>query len=159
MATLSPLVKTTTFRKELWLIPEEEIKSTWLLTPPVFSRGCGVFDSDSYGRDRVCERASTPNQRASSREHYELEPVVKRLKTQPLKLIYRGIDGPLQLLVITNSGYKGEDQDHLAARGALIALSRGFKVGDSRRVGWPEGLSRQSSTAPWACSALRSTWR
>ena len=58
---------------------------------------------------------------------------------------YRGIDGPLQLLVITNSGYKGEDQDHLAARGALIALSRGFKVGDSRRVGWPEGLSRQSS--------------
>ena len=59
--------------------------------------------------------------------------VLKYLKVKPLELRYVKIDGPWSLVAISDSSFKGEDQDFLAVRSGVIALaSDGIHRGENR---------------------------
>ena len=49
--------------------------------------------------------------------------VFKYLKAKPLELVYRKIKSPWKLVVVSDSAFKGEDQDCLAMRSCVIALA------------------------------------
>jgi hypothetical protein len=48
--------------------------------------------------------------------------VLQYLKSKPLAMKFRRVDRPWRLIAISDSGFKGEDQDHLAIRSGLICL-------------------------------------
>eukprot|EP00435_Cladocopium_sp_Y103_P048141 s730_g14.t1 len=48
--------------------------------------------------------------------------VLQYLKSKPLVMKFRKLDKPWRLIAISDSGFKGEDQDHLAIRSGLICL-------------------------------------
>ena len=58
----------------------------------------------------------------SAQDVLNLNRVLKYLKVKPLELRYRKIASPWSLVAISDSSFKGEDQDHLAVRSGIIAL-------------------------------------
>ena len=48
--------------------------------------------------------------------------VLQYLKSKPLAMKFRKLDKPWRLVAISDSGFKGEDQDHLAIRSGLICM-------------------------------------
>ena len=63
-----------------------------------------------------------------------LNRVLKYLKVKPLELVYRKVDGPWSIVAISDSSFKGEDQEHTAVRSGIIALmSRdGLRIGTNK---------------------------
>ena len=49
--------------------------------------------------------------------------VLKYLKAKPLELVYRKVKSPWKLVVVSDSAFKGEEQDCLAMRSCIIALA------------------------------------
>ncbi|CAE7496221.1 RE1 [Symbiodinium sp. CCMP2592] len=49
--------------------------------------------------------------------------VLKYLKAKPLELVYRKVRSPWKLVVVSDSAFKGEEQDCLAMRSCIIALA------------------------------------
>ena len=62
-----------------------------------------------------------------------LNRVLKYLKLKPLELRYRKIPSPWRMIVVSDSAFKGEDQDCLAIRSGIIALTS--------RAGIAEGMN------------------
>ena len=56
---------------------------------------------------------------------YDLNRAVKYMQVKPQKLVFRKFPEPHYLLVISDSAYKGEDQDHLAIRSGIVAIAHG----------------------------------
>ena len=56
------------------------------------------------------------------------------VKQKPLRMIFRKLTQPWKLIAISDSGFRGEDQDHLAGRSGIICLvDRSFKwLADNR---------------------------
>ena len=52
-----------------------------------------------------------------------LNRVLKYVKLKPLPLVYKPVKSPWSLVAISDSAYKGEDQDCLAVRSGIIALT------------------------------------
>ena len=48
--------------------------------------------------------------------------VLKYLKAKPLEMVYKKVDAPWKLVVVSDSAFKGEDQDCLAMRSGIIGL-------------------------------------
>ena len=51
-----------------------------------------------------------------------LNRVLRYVKAKPLALVFKKIPMPWQVVAISDSGFKGEDQDHLAIRSGIVAL-------------------------------------
>ena len=66
------------------------------------------------------------------RDILNLNRVLKYLKVKPLALTYHKIEGPWKLLAISDSAFKGEDQDCLAVRSGIIALCAKHGVQEGR---------------------------
>ena len=62
-----------------------------------------------------------------------LNRVLKYLKVKPLCLRYKKVGRPWRLMVISDSSFKGEGQEHLAMRSGILALADrdGPRVGDN----------------------------
>ncbi|CAJ1381673.1 unnamed protein product [Effrenium voratum] len=106
--------------RELRLIPEEELK----LQPKEQLVGP---DYHKYYMSLLGGVAWT------TEDLLKLNRLVRYIKQNPLKLVYHKITGPLKLMAITDSAYRGEDQDHLAVRSGLIVLisAKGPVVGNN----------------------------
>ena len=63
-----------------------------------------------------------------------LNRVLKYLKLKPLVMRYAPLTKPWRLVAISDSSFKGEDQDHLAVRAGVIALvdRDGLQVGQNK---------------------------
>ena len=51
-----------------------------------------------------------------------LNRLLKYIKNKPLLMRFKQLQNPWRLVAISDSGFKGEDQDHLAIRSGLICL-------------------------------------
>ena len=63
-----------------------------------------------------------------------LNRVLKYLKTKPLDMVYHKVDSPWRVVAISDSSFKGEDQDSLAVRSGIVALTSraGVQQGENR---------------------------
>ena len=63
-----------------------------------------------------------------------LNRVLKYLKTKPLDMVYHKVDSPWRVVAISDSSFKGEDQDSLAVRSGIVALTSraGVQQGKNR---------------------------
>ena len=52
-----------------------------------------------------------------------LNRVLKYLKVKPLDVVYKKLEGPWAIIAISDSSFKGEDQEHTAVRSGIIALT------------------------------------
>ena len=51
-----------------------------------------------------------------------LNRVLRYVKAKPLAMVFKKIPNPWRIVAISDSGFKGEDQDHLAIRSGIVAL-------------------------------------
>lgn len=58
----------------------------------------------------------------TGRDVIHLNRVLSYLKRKPLKLVYRKVNRPWKVYVISDSSFKGEDDDALAMKSGIIAL-------------------------------------
>ena len=72
-------------------------------------------------------------QNPTGRDVVNLNRVLAYLKRKPLKFTFRKVNNPWRLYVISDSSFKGEDDDALAMRSGIIALGDkdGPKIGDN----------------------------
>ena len=64
------------------------------------------------------------NSKATTTEHYlKVNKLLRWVKRKPVVLFYGKLEGPLRLLVVSDSAFRKEDTTGLAIRGAIIALA------------------------------------
>ena len=82
----------------------------------------------------LCQHCSEKMKAPRAADVLNLSRVLKYLKVKPLELVYRKVDGPWSIVAISDSSFKGEDQEHTAVRSGIIALmSRdGLRLGTNK---------------------------
>ncbi|CAJ1455509.1 unnamed protein product [Effrenium voratum] len=117
--------------RELRLIPEEELKlqpKEQLVGPDYHKYYMSLLGGVAWTtqtRMDIIVYVSALQRKLQSpvvEDLLKLNRLVRYIKQNPLKLVYHKITGPLKLMAITDSAYRGEDQDHLAVRSGLIVL-------------------------------------
>ena len=128
--------------RELRLIPEEELKlqpKEQLVGPDYHKYYMSLLGGVAWTtqtRMDIIVYVSALQRKLQSpvvEDLLKLNRLVRYIKQNPLKLVYHKITGPLKLMAITDSAYRGEDQDHLAVRSGLIVLisAKGPVVGNN----------------------------
>ncbi|CAJ1381643.1 unnamed protein product [Effrenium voratum] len=128
--------------RELRLIPEEELKlqpKEQLVGPDYHKYYMSLLGGVAWTtqtRMDIIVYVSALQRKLQSpvvEDLLKLNRLVRYIKQNPLKLVYHKITGPLKLMAITESAYRGEDQDHLAVRSGLIVLisAKGPVVGNN----------------------------
>ncbi|CAJ1416651.1 unnamed protein product [Effrenium voratum] len=109
--------------RELRLIPEEELKlqpKEQLVGPDYHKYYMSLLGGVAWTtqtRMDIIVYVSALQRKLQSpvvEDLLKLNRLVRYIKQNPLKLVYHKITGPLKLMAITDSAYRGEDQDHLA---------------------------------------------
>ncbi|CAJ1426200.1 unnamed protein product [Effrenium voratum] len=155
--------------RELRLIPEEELKlqpKEQLVGPDYrkyyMSLLGGVAWTTQTRMDIIVYVSALQRKLQSPvvEDLLKLNRLVRYMKQNPLKLVYHKITGPLKLMAITDSAYRGEDQDHLAVRSGLIVLSsaKGPVVGNNP-IQILEYISKKQSRVCQSTSRRSSTAR
>ena len=75
-----------------------------------------------------------------------LNRVVNYVKSKPMRMTFRRLDQPWKIVAISDSGFKGEDQDHLAVRSGIICLvNKNFPAVGRNQLQIVEFVSRKQS--------------
>ena len=75
-----------------------------------------------------------------------LNRVVNYVKSKPMRMTFRRLDQPWKIVAISDSGFKGEDQDHLAVRSGIICLvNKNFPTIGRNQLQIVEFVSRKQS--------------